>query len=169
MQRWRLLLSQMFCQTNETEAKLLFTKQDAVLPLDLVKFRSREIGCQSDYIGLRIDKYFGNKIVEESVKFQRDTTILNAYLKTSRELLIRCLTVYGINVITMTSWWPRWRLKSPASRLFTQSFIQTQIKENIRVTGLCVGNSPGPVNSPHKGPVTRKMFPFDDVIMLCGG
>ena len=23
----------------------------------------------------------------------------------------------------------------------------------------------GPVNSPHKGPVTRKMFPFDEVIM----
>ena len=23
----------------------------------------------------------------------------------------------------------------------------------------------GPVNSPHKGPVTRQMFPFDDVIM----
>ena len=23
----------------------------------------------------------------------------------------------------------------------------------------------GPMNSPHKGPVTRKMFPFDDVIM----
>ena len=35
----------------------------------------------------------------------------------------------------------------------------------LRVTGLCVGNSPEPVNSPHKGPVTRKMFPFDDVIM----
>ena len=35
----------------------------------------------------------------------------------------------------------------------------------LRVTGLCVGNSPGPVNSPHKGPVTRKMFPFNDVIM----
>ena len=30
---------------------------------------------------------------------------------------------------------------------------------------LCVGNSPRTVNSPHKGPVTRKMFPFDDVIM----
>ena len=25
-----------------------------------------------------------------------------------------------------------------------------------------------PVNSPHKGPVTRKMFPFDDVIMRPG-
>ena len=36
----------------------------------------------------------------------------------------------------------------------------------LRATGLCVGNSPGPVNSPHKGPVTRKMFPFDDVIMV---
>ena len=36
----------------------------------------------------------------------------------------------------------------------------------LRVTGLCVGNSPGPVNSPYKGPVTRKMFPFDDVIMI---
>ena len=24
-----------------------------------------------------------------------------------------------------------------------------------------------PVNSPHKGPVRRKMFPFDDVIMIC--
>ena len=35
----------------------------------------------------------------------------------------------------------------------------------LRVTGLCVGNSPGPVNSPHKGPVTWKMFPFDDFIL----
>ena len=36
----------------------------------------------------------------------------------------------------------------------------------LRVTGLCVGNSPGPGNSPHKGSVTQKMFPFDDVIMF---
>ena len=28
------------------------------------------------------------------------------------------------------------------------------------------GINRGPVNSPHKWPVTRKMFPFDDVIML---
>ena len=27
------------------------------------------------------------------------------------------------------------------------------------------GIHPGPVNSPHKWPVTRKVFPFDDVIM----
>ena len=44
----------------------------------------------------------------------------------------------------MTSQWARWRLKSPASRLFTQPFIQAQIKETskLRVTGLCMGNSP---------------------------
>ena len=38
----------------------------------------------------------------------------------------------------------------------------------LRVTGLCAGTSPGAVNSPHKLPVTRKMFPFDDVIMETG-
>ena len=64
--------------------------------------------------------------------------------------------------ITLTSLWPRWRLKSPASRLFTQSFIQGRSKKTSKlcVTGLCAGNSPGPMNSPHKGPVTRKMFPL---------
>ena len=34
--------------------------------------------------------------------------------------------------ITMTSWWPRWRLQSTASRLFTQPFSQTHIKETIK-------------------------------------
>ena len=35
----------------------------------------------------------------------------------------------------------------------------------LRVTGLCAGIQRGPVNSPHKWPVTRKIFAFDDVIM----
>ena len=48
------------------------------------------------------------------------------------------------------------------NRLFRRRSKETS---KLRVTGLCMGNSPGPVNSPHKGPVTRKMFPFDDVIM----
>ena len=37
----------------------------------------------------------------------------------------------------------------------------------LRVTGLCEGNPPV-VDSPHKGPVTRKMLLFDGVIMLLG-
>ena len=48
------------------------------------------------------------------------------------------------------------------NRLFRRRSKKTS---KLRVTGLCVGNSPGPVNSSHKWPVTRKMFPFDDVIM----
>ena len=54
----------------------------------------------------------------------------------------------------------------PHDCLFNRLFRRRSKKTSkLRVTGLCVGNSPGAVNSPHKGPVTRKMFPFDDVIM----
>ena len=54
----------------------------------------------------------------------------------------------------------------PHGCLLNRSFRRRSKKTSkLRVTGLCAGNSPGPVNSPHKGPVTRKMFPFDDVIM----
>ena len=48
------------------------------------------------------------------------------------------------------------------NRIFSPTLKKTS---KLRVTGLCAGNSPAPVNSPHKGPVTRKMLPFDDVIM----
>ena len=51
------------------------------------------------------------------------------------------LTREKIHNITMTSQWTRWRLKSPASPLFTQLFIRAQIKENIKAPGhwpLCV-------------------------------
>ena len=48
------------------------------------------------------------------------------------------------------------------TRLFRRRSKKTS---KLRVTDLCRGNSPWPVNFPHKGPVTRKMFPFDDAIM----
>ena len=70
-----------------------------------------------------------------------------------------CIKVLHIRV---TSWWARWRLKSPASRFFTQPLVQAQINEKMwkfRVTGFCQGTSP------HVRPMTRKMFPFDDVNM----
>ena len=44
------------------------------------------------------------------------------------------------------------------NRVFRRRSKETS---KLRVTGLCAGNSP------HKWPVTRKKFPFDDVIMLC--
>ena len=48
------------------------------------------------------------------------------------------------------------------NRLFRRRWKKTS---KLRVTGLFAGNSPGPLKSPHKGSVTQKMFPFDDVIM----
>ena len=45
------------------------------------------------------------------------------------------------------------------NRLFRRRSNKTS---KLRVTGLCEG---WPVDSPHKGPVTSKMFPCDDVIM----
>ena len=48
------------------------------------------------------------------------------------------------------------------NRLIRRGWKKTS---KLRVTGLCEGKSPGTVNSQHKGPVTRKMFPFGDVTM----
>ena len=64
-----------------------------------------------------------------------------------------------------------WCLKSPASQLFTQPFIQgvDQRKHQSSVSLAFVrGIHRWPVNSPHKGPVMQKMFPFDDIIMKAG-
>ena len=57
----------------------------------------------------------------------------------------------------VTSWWARWRLKSPASRLFAQPFVQAQTKALL--------------HWPLWGESTRRAFiadkfPFDDVIMI---
>ena len=68
----------------------------------------------------------------------------------------------GVIMATMAS-----QITSLAVVYSTDCLFRRRSKKTskLRVTGLCVGNSPGPVNSPHKWPVTWKMFPFDDVIM----
>ena len=86
-------------------------------------------------------------------------------------LNLKCWWCHYISVmyfITITSLWTRWRLKSPASPLVSQLFIQAHIKEKpkLRVTGLLRGINRRPVNSSHKGPVPRKTFLFHDVIMF---
>ena len=47
-------------------------------------------------------------------------------------------------------------------RLFRRRAKKTSM---LHVTGLCGEKHRWPVNPPHRGPVTRKMFPFDGVIM----
>ena len=48
------------------------------------------------------------------------------------------------------------------SRLFRHTWSKTS---KLRVTGFVKGIHRWPVDSPHKGTITRKMGPFDDVIM----
>ena len=61
------------------------------------------------------------------------------------------------------------RLKSPASWLFTQPFIQGADQRKHQSSAsldLVRRVHRWPVNSPHKWPVKRKMSPIDDVIMV---
>ena len=63
-----------------------------------------------------------------------------------------------------------WRLKSPDSRLFTQPTVYPGTDQRKHQSSASLAFVRGihrwPLNSPHKRPVTRKMFPFDDVIMV---
>ena len=96
--------------------------------------------------------------------------------------VLKLKPLYALAIPFVTLWWCsflnvplQWRHNGHDSvsnhqphdcllnRVFRRRSKETS---KLRVTGLCAGNSPGPVNSPHKGPVTRKMFPFDDVIMV---
>ena len=74
------------------------------------------------------------------------------------------LTHY-VDVIMTTVASPITSLAVVYATVYSGAHEQKPKTSELRVTGLCAGNSPGPVNSPHKWPVTRKMFPFDDVIM----
>ena len=60
-----------------------------------------------------------------------------------------------------------WHINWLLNRLFRRKSEKTSKK--LRVTGLCEGNPWWPVDSPHKKPVARKMFPFDDVIIRTQG
>ena len=54
----------------------------------------------------------------------------------------------------------------PHDCLFKRLFRhRSKTTSKLLITGLCEGIHRWPVKSPHKGPVTQKMFPFDDVIM----
>ena len=61
--------------------------------------------------------------------------------------------------------WTSCLLKSPANQLFVQLFIYVDIKENIRTHCPFVRESTGNTDSPHKGPVSRKLFLCGDIML----
>ena len=102
------------------------------------------------------------------IEIDKWTLFVTNFIEITAPLQNKSLYILVIIRITMTSQWARWGLKSPASRLFTQPFIQgaDQRKHQSSASLAFVrGIHWWPVNSPHKGLVTRNMFPFDDVIM----
>ena len=75
-------------------------------------------------------------------------------VRTSAEHLFASGRVIGCKMFCALQW-ARWRLKSGAvQRKYQSSVSLASVREIHR----------WPVNSPHKGPVTRKIFPFYDVI-----
>ena len=111
------------------------------------------------------DKFTGNAPnIFPWPQFENDKLMIIASPRVNE---LTCINiVLMLNYLFMKSLqWPRnerdgvsnhQRLDCLLSRLFRRRSKKTS---KLRVTGLSVGNSP------HKGPVTRKMFPFDDVIM----
>ena len=117
--------------------------------------------------------------VSESIP-RKQLHVVTVTLTETRESLWRQHVVTDDTVvkcydITVASQWASWRLKSLVSRLFAQAFVQAHVKENAKAprhwplhgefTGDRWGIHRCPMDSPHKGPVTREMFPFDNVIM----
>ena len=98
--------------------------------------------------GLQIRLYMGTVVYsyDHSINIFRSDVIISSAGMVLEWFVHLCCIVWARlkSHITVTSQWPRWLLKSPVSPLFTQSFVQTQIKKNskLRVTGLFAGNSP---------------------------
>ena len=82
--------------------------------------------------------------------------------------LVHRIVVF-IEYITVTSCCPRDAVSNhqPHDCVLTIYSSVDQRKHQSSASLAFVGGiHRSPVNSPHKGPVTRKMFPFDDVIMI---
>ena len=97
--------------------------------------------------------------------YQKHHLHLHTWKYLNRTVCIICQNLV-VWLITVMSYWERCHLKSPASRLFAEPFVQVQMKENFKA----------PRHWPLCGeflaqkPVTRKIFPINDVtsyISLC--
>ena len=110
----------------------------------------------------------------ESLRFQHDTvghhSSLSAHPSRMQRILIRLRNVQSLSSRVQLQWphngcdgvsnhKPHHRLPN---RLFRRRSKKTS---KLCVTGLCAGNSPVAGEFPAQRPVTRKMFPFDDVII----
>ena len=81
------------------------------------------------------------------------------------------------DILSVVDVWSRWLfyysyviMSAMASRITSITIVYPNVydqrkHQSCASLAFVRGIHRWPVNSPHKGPVTRKMFPFDDVIM----
>ena len=104
-------------------------------------------------------------------------SVPGVYLSHMRQVIIEFHTIQNSNTYLILTYKfissLRWRHNGrdsvsnhqPHGCLLNRLFRRRSKKTSkLRVTGLCAGNSPGTGEFPAQWPVTRKMFPFDDVI-----
>ena len=125
-------------QTNDKET---WHARTICIILDVCCIQSFEINYHHDF-NLRKHVVVVNRIIVTIRSTHYCDVIMGAMASQITSLTIVCSTVYtGAN---------QRKHQSSASLAFVQGIHRW------------------PVNSPHKGPVTRKMFPYDDVIMSWG-
>ena len=106
---------------------------------------------------------------------QEPSFLLSGVLRVIELLICRSPTLYGHGHICQNNTALQWRHNDrdsvsnpqPHDCLLKHLFrLRSKKTPKLRVTGLCEGNSPVTGEFPHKGPLTRKKFPFEDVIMV---
>ena len=119
------------------------------------------------------------KLSVQRIRWYKNMQNFNSLQPLVAEILVFAFDAYhrffggdGLNMITICSL--RWRHNEqngvsshqPLECLFYALIKPTSKKTwKVRVTGLCEENSPVTGEFSSQMPVTRKMFPFDDVIM----
>ena len=130
-------------------------------------YKWRVLLLEVSHVSTQIAKTVGST----SIRYRSDTFASDRYLI---DIDLHGVWSYEIEVDQHVSITSQWRHNGrdsvsnhqPHGCLLIRLFRRRSKKTSkLCVTGLCAGNSPGPVNSPRKGPVMRKMVPFDDVIM----
>ena len=118
---------------------------------------------RSPYNSQRVPTIAGNLLeascLEATIMLNRlfsEVTIFNAHLGVTEALRIRQMTVMASRITGQSS----------VCTTFGSNKQQKNIK-GPRYWSSVMGIHRRPVDSPHKWQVTRKMFPFDDIIMDC--
>ena len=118
------------------------------------------------------DRYFTEEdAVSARSIFSKFLTIDIPYVALTDEL--GCVLLYSNSDLFLLQWRHngcngvsnRQRLGCLLIRVFRR---RSKKAPKLLAIGLCDGNSPGTGEYPHQWPVTRKMYPFDDIITVLG-